>query len=135
MLKVNKETKRNVIILEIEGQLNALTAGEFKPVIKELFEDKHSSFVFDFNKLNLIDSSGVGAVVSVFKRARADGGDAKIANLSSQPKEVFDIFRLSEVIDVYPSVTQAVDSFEKTKHSKLTPKFIPKFHSKLHPSN
>ncbi|HMW03405.1 MAG TPA: STAS domain-containing protein, partial [Acidobacteriota bacterium] len=43
---------------------------------------------------DLIDSSGVGAIVSLFKRVRTLQGDVKIARLRGQPAEIFKLLRL-----------------------------------------
>ena len=64
--------------------------------------------VFDCTELSLIDSSGVGTLVSVVRYTRAKNGTVSVANLRDQPKEVFRILNLDRAIPVFDSVDQAV---------------------------
>ncbi|MCP4680249.1 MAG: STAS domain-containing protein [Deltaproteobacteria bacterium] len=111
MFEVRKEVMGNVFVLFLSGKLDALTASQMKPVMKELESENAMKIVLDFKDLTLIDSSGIGAVVSIFKQARSKGGEVKIAGLHEQPKEVFEILNLHKAMDVYPTVEQAVESY------------------------
>ncbi len=112
MLEFNQENHGDVVVLSLSGQLDALTAGTMKPVIDELISSNKNRIVFDLLNIKLIDSSGVGAIVSVFRRTRASDGDTKIANLVAQPKEVFLLLKLDKAISVFDSIEEAVKSFK-----------------------
>ena len=62
----------------------------------------------DLTKLTLIDSTGVGVLISLFKRARAAGGSVHFAGLSGQPKEIFRLLRLDRSLDLHPSLDVAL---------------------------
>jgi anti-sigma B factor antagonist len=47
--------------------------------------------------LRLIDSSGVGVLVSLYKRVRANGGDVRFAGVTAQPLVIFKLLRLDHV--------------------------------------
>ena len=111
MLDIHKETHGDVVVLSLKGQLDALTAGSMKPTVDELMDSKTTNIVFDLQDITLIDSSGVGAIVSVFKRTRSWNGDTKISGLSAQPLEVFKLLKLDKVIHIFHSVDQALSSF------------------------
>ena len=89
MFKIDRKILGDVVILALSGQLDALTAGKIKPLLDELLAQGDNRIVYDLKELTLIDSSGIGAIVSTFKRARADGGDMKLAGICLQPLEVF----------------------------------------------
>jgi len=111
MFNIEQKNHGQITVWSLRGQLDALTIGDMKPAIEELFSSQVVQVVFDLEELSLIDSSGIGTVVSVFKRARAQGGDAKVANLANQPGEVFRILKLDKAIDVFDSVELALESF------------------------
>ena len=46
----------------------------------------------------MVDSSGVGALVSLYKRVRAQGGDVVITGLRDQPLAIFKLLRLDRVM-------------------------------------
>ena len=51
----------------------------------------------DLTALRLIDSSGVGVIVSLYKRCKAFGGDVRVAGLKDQPLSIFKLLRLDRV--------------------------------------
>ena len=114
MLEFRREKKGIVVVLSLKGQLDALTAGTMKPVMDELISSHSNRVVFNLDELTLIDSSGVGVIVSIFKRARALGGDTKIAHLSKQPREVFRLLRLDKALSIFDTVDEAVDAFKSS---------------------
>jgi anti-sigma B factor antagonist len=113
MLEHNRVDKNDVTVLSLKGSLNALTAPEIKPDIDALVAEKRLKVAVDLAGLDLIDSSGVGAIVSLFKRLRMIGGDVKIAALRGQPKEIFRILRLEKAFDLVATVAEAEARFGK----------------------
>jgi anti-sigma B factor antagonist len=51
----------------------------------------------DLSELRLIDSSGVGVLVSLYKRVRANGGDVRFEGATAQPLVIFKLLRLDRV--------------------------------------
>ena len=45
-------------------------------------------------QLRMIDSSGVGALVSLYKRVRAQGGNVMIKGIRDQPLAIFQLLKL-----------------------------------------
>jgi anti-sigma B factor antagonist len=84
-------------MLRIEGELDALTAPELRPVIDKLVADRPARVIVDLSSLRLIDSSGVGVLVSLYKRIRAGGGDVRIVGVTDQPRAIFRLLRLDAV--------------------------------------
>ena len=113
MLEHTRVDKKDVMVLSLKGSLNALTAPEIRPDIDALVAEKRLKVAVDLGELELIDSSGVGAIVSLFKRIRMIGGDVKIAALRGQPKEIFRILRLEKAFDLVATVAEAEARFGK----------------------
>lgn len=84
--------------LAIEGTLDALTAPEFRAVVDQLVDERRPSVTLDLSSLRLIDSSGVGVIVSLYKRIRANGGQVRIEGLRDQPKAIFRLLRLDRIL-------------------------------------
>jgi anti-sigma B factor antagonist len=83
--------------LTIRGELDALTAPELRPAIDALVEQKRKSIVVDVTGLDLIDSSGVAVLVSLYKRTRAHGGRMVVIGAKNQPLAVFKLLRIDRV--------------------------------------
>lgn len=88
----------DALVLRIEGELDALSAPQIRPVIEEVLAGAPKRVTVDLSALRLVDSSGVGAIVSLFKRQRAAGGEFSIAGLAGQPLAVFRVLRLDRAL-------------------------------------
>lgn len=83
--------------LDIRGELDALTAPELRPAIDTMVEEKRKNIVVDVAGLELIDSSGVAVLVSLYKRTRAHGGRMVVVGARNQPLAVFKLLRIDRV--------------------------------------
>jgi len=84
--------------LRIDGSLDAISTPELRIVIDKLIAEKRRQISVDLSGLRLIDSSGVGALVSLYKRARAYGGKVVVTGLRDQPLAIFKLLRLDKVL-------------------------------------
>jgi anti-sigma B factor antagonist len=80
-----------------EGSLDALVTPVLRPVFDELVAAGKKTVVLDLTSLRLIDSSGVGIIVSLYKRMRAQGGQVQVKGLKDQPLAIFKLLRLDRV--------------------------------------
>ena len=112
MFEFNQEELGDVVVLTLRGNLDAITAPELRPTIDELVASRRTKVIFDLHGLELIDSSGVGAIVSLFKRVRMLGGDVKIARLANQPKEIFRLLRLDRAFALSETLEEARSKFK-----------------------
>lgn len=87
-------------LLKIEGSLDAVSTPELRPTIDALVAEKRTRVTVNLSALRLIDSSGVGAIVSLYKRLRAQGGDVTVVGLKDQPLAIFRLLRLDRVFNV-----------------------------------
>jgi anti-sigma B factor antagonist len=83
--------------LKIEGALDALTARDVRPIFDQVVADKPKRVTIDLEALTLIDSSGVGAIVSLFKRVKADGGQVVAVHAQDQPLAVLKLLKLDRI--------------------------------------
>jgi anti-sigma B factor antagonist len=83
--------------LRIEGVLDAVTAPDIRPTIEALLAEQRKSITVDLSSLRLIDSSGVGVIVSLFKRCNAYGGTVRVSGVKDQPLTIFRLLRLDRV--------------------------------------
>ena len=89
--------QNEMTLLKIEGELDANTAPELRPALDALIAEHPKRVTVDLSSLSHIDSSGVGALVSLYKRVRAAGGEVKIAGMRDQPLAIFKLLRLDAV--------------------------------------
>jgi anti-sigma B factor antagonist len=64
--------------------------------------------VLDFAAVDYINSTGIALIVSVLARARAERRKVVASGLSAHYREIFDITRLSDFIELFPDLDRAV---------------------------
>jgi anti-sigma B factor antagonist len=87
-------------ILRVAGSLDALSTPELMPVIDGIVADGCASVVVDLSELDLIDSSGVAAIVALYKRVRARGGEVRVSGARDQPLSIFRLLRMDRVFSM-----------------------------------
>ncbi|HEX2572935.1 MAG TPA: STAS domain-containing protein [Polyangia bacterium] len=92
--------ENGAVTVRIEGQLDAITVSDIRPLFDQLTERRPRMVTLDLSALRLIDSSGVGAIVSLFKRVRSDNGDFHVRGASGQPLAIFKLLRLDRVFSL-----------------------------------
>jgi anti-sigma B factor antagonist len=85
------------VTLRIEGALDAVSTPELRPVIEEIVTERKKLVIVNLAGLRLIDSSGVAAIVSLYKRLRPHGGEVRVQGLRDQPLAIFKLLRLDRV--------------------------------------
>jgi anti-sigma B factor antagonist len=84
-------------VLHVGGELDAMSSPELRPTLEALADGPGRNITVDLSNLKLIDSSGLGALVSLYKRACANGGTVSFVGVVDQPLVVFKLLRLDRV--------------------------------------
>ena len=113
MFQFHKERRGAVTVLALTGNLDAVTAAQLKPEVIAIADAKELKVVVNLLPMTLVDSSGVGVLISLFKRTRAQGGQVYFSGLTGQPKEVFRLLRLDRSLDLFDTVDEAVDKINQ----------------------
>ncbi|MCP4137297.1 MAG: STAS domain-containing protein [bacterium] len=101
----------NIGIVKVSGSLVIVNVEEFNNKFDEYLEE-NNNFILDLSDLEFIDSTGLGAIVSVMRKATQKGGDLKISCLSTKAKMVFEITHVFKIFDVFDTTEAAIEGFE-----------------------
>ena len=88
------------LVLKLGGQLDALSAPELRPTISKIAEEKHPTIEVDLSDLELIDSSGVGAILALYKHCKKLGSKMKVTGAKDQPLAIFKLLRMDKVFQM-----------------------------------
>src|SRR5262245_26672304 len=80
--------------LRLEGVLDVHTAPHVRPMLDELVESQPHRVVVDIAAVTMLDSSGVGLLMALCKRVRANGGDVSVVGANDQPLVVIRVLKL-----------------------------------------
>jgi len=110
---VNCSKEKGIGIVQVGSPLTAATVDSFREQLLSWQEaEPHvSNYVIDLEKVDFMDSAGLGTLIAVLKRVTERGGDMKIACLQKKPRMVFEITRAYKVFEIYESVEDALRGF------------------------
>lgn len=111
MLTYEQSQHGDITVLSISGNLDSLTVPEVRPVIEKIVASGIRKVALELSGLEVIDSSGIGAIVSLFKRVRGMSGDVKIVGVRGQPREILRLLGLERAFDIVPTLDEAARRF------------------------
>lgn len=76
-------------------------ADELREKFNYLMKDGEKNFVLDFRKCTFIDSTGLGVLVSVYKKCKSINGSLKLYSINEQVMKIFSMTRLDKVFEIY----------------------------------
>jgi anti-sigma B factor antagonist len=106
----NLESTRlgDIAMLVVRGSLDITNLDDLKSEVVAIEQSRVKKVVVDLFGLRQIDSSGVGVIVSLFKRIRNAGGQVRLAAVTGQPRAVFKVLGFDKAFDVCESVEDAL---------------------------
>ena len=110
-MQISTKTADDVMVLDIEGKLDALTSPQAESQITRLVEEGAKKLLVNFDKLDYVSSAGLRVLLTAAKRLESDGGELRICCLNDIVKEVFDISGFIKILRVFASVSEALDDF------------------------
>lgn len=109
-MTVTISTKDSGARIAIEGELDTVTVGDLRNQIDKMVAKEPKRVEVDLAALRMLDSSGVGALVALYKRVRGYGGEVVMVGLRDQPLAIFRLLRLDRVMigtDLAPGASAA----------------------------
>ena len=99
-------------ILTVTGEIDMATAPRFRQRLLAVTAAGAQNVVIDLSGVDFIDSTGLGVLMGAAKRVRSLGGDIRLVMTGSRLSDLIELTRLDRVLDVFDSVSAAVEDFD-----------------------
>jgi len=111
-MKVDVRQVDDVIIVDLEGRL-VLGVGDeiLRDVINELLAEDWKKILLNLREIRIMDSSGIGEVVSSWKLAKRFGASVKLLRPGPHIQRTLRLTQLLPLLEVYDDEDEAVSSF------------------------
>ena len=101
-----------VTIFRLQDRVNLGNFAELEDAAKDSYDNGMRDMVMDLGQTVSLTSIGIRAIVVIHKMISKDGGKhLKIANPMSYIREMLDISGVTQYIEIYDTVDEAVASF------------------------
>ena len=92
------ETKDNLIIVRLKGDLDHHVANEIKDEVDNFIITKRiNRIAFDFRNVGFMDSSGIGLIMGRYKKIKAMEGEIFVSNLGISIQRIFKLYGLFKI--------------------------------------
>jgi anti-sigma B factor antagonist len=110
-MQITHTRHESILVLAIAGSIDSLNADELSAHLAESIDQGSARLVADFSHVNYTSSAGLRALLGSLKRCRLAGGDLRMAAVQPQVQRVLDIAGFSSILNIFPAVDEAVNSF------------------------
>jgi len=93
-----KPADASAVVVQLTGELDLSTVAVFVDAIEDVLGDRPPAVELDLSDLTFIDSSGVGAYVSAFRRAKAQGTNLSLGPRSPLVQRVLELSGVEEAL-------------------------------------
>ncbi len=107
-LKLTPRTEGNATVIEVSGEIDVYTAPKLREQIIDLVTGGAYHLVIDMEKVEFLDSTGLGVLVGGLKRVRAHEGSLALVCTQDRILKIFKITGLTKVFPIHNSVADAL---------------------------
>jgi anti-sigma B factor antagonist len=95
-------------VIEVSGEIDVYTAPRLREKIIALVDAGRYQLIVDMERVEFLDSTGLGVLVGGLKRVRAHDGGIDLVCTQGRILRIFRITGLSRVFDIYETVGEAL---------------------------
>jgi anti-sigma B factor antagonist len=114
-LKLDHRNQDGIEIVDVEGEIDVYTAPRLRELLIELVTDGHHRLVVNMEKVEFLDSTGLGVLVGGLKRVRAHDGSLDLVCTQERILKIFRITGLTKVFEISSTVDEAIDKRKSEK--------------------
>lgn len=92
--------ERDMLIVNVGKELDHHNASVIKTEIENIMKEKNiSDIVFDFNRTDFMDSSGIGIIIGRYKCMNHKGGKIYVRNTKSNIERILTISGMYKIVE------------------------------------
>lgn len=110
-LKIRKFSESYII--DVIGEMDLYNSYKLKELVTKMLEKKVERFVINLEKVDYIDSSGIGALISICSSLKKLNKKLSIANVHGSVKKVIELTKLTGYFPLSPSVDESLKTIEQ----------------------
>lgn len=107
-LRGTREVRDNCQLFRLTGLLDAFSEPTFKKVMTKCVEEGPKHLILDLSKIEFVDSSGIGSLVQLVKKAQSLEGSLQIVT-NPRVTQTVKLVRLEQFLSLQPSVEAALE--------------------------
>ena len=109
-LSLDTRNEGDWTVISVGGEIDVYTAPKLRESLVDLVNAGRYFLVVDVEKVDFLDSTGLGVLVGGLKRVRANDGNLRVVCTQERLLKIFRITGLTKVFSIHDSVADATTS-------------------------
>jgi len=109
-LTTNVRNINGYSVIDFEGEVNGFAEKMLMDAYQQASQNNAKVIIFNFDKLEYLNSSGIGLLVTILIRAQRQNQRLLACGLNEHYREIFTLTRLDEAIGIYDTESDAITS-------------------------
>jgi anti-sigma B factor antagonist len=101
-------TNQIIYIIDIDGSLDLYESNRLKELVMKMIEKKVERFILNVKDANIIDSSGIGALIYISSTVKKMDLRLAIANVQGQIRQIIEKTKLMNYFPLYEKMEDAI---------------------------
>ncbi len=97
-----------VILIRLEGSLLRHEDTDLELLVGELLDKNCKKFIFDFNRMEFIDSAGIGLIIKLAAIIEKRFGNLQLCNPQNNVRNVFNMLGIESRFKIYDNLGDAL---------------------------
>jgi anti-anti-sigma factor len=107
-LEIELDEIDKVVILRLDGRVDAATAPILDRKIHTLIDDGHTQIALDFTHVDYLSSAGMRVLLSESRKLHAKKGTFALFSLSAEVEEVLNMAGFDKILQIFPTEKEAL---------------------------
>ena len=109
-LSLSTRSEGDRTVVEVGGEIDVYTAPRLREQLVDLVADGKYHLIVDMERVDFLDSTGLGVLVGGLKRVRAHDGSLRLVCTQERILKIFRITGLTKVFPIHSSIDEAVNA-------------------------
>ena len=107
-LKLGHCSKDGIEVIDVGGEIDICTAPRLRELLIDLVSTDNYQLIINLERVEFLDSTGLGVLVGGLKRVRAHDGSLDLVCTQERILKLFRITGLTKVFGIHETVDQAI---------------------------
>ena len=103
---------QQISLVRVAGYVDTTTSHELEKKLNAILERRRFNIIVDLSGVDYVSSAGWGIFIGEIREIREQHGDLKLAGMSPDVYEVFELLEFQNILEAHPEASLAVERFE-----------------------
>ena len=110
-MEIKNREIEGVSIFDIDGEIDLYNAPNIKKEVENCMQKGNKKITINLKNVSYIDSSGIGALISILSNLKKVGGELKLLHVYDSVKKVFELTKLTSFFQIYENEDEVIADF------------------------